>query len=69
MQLQTCKARPPSFAFRFNLNGVLKLSTVNYDTGNKSSNIVSATMKISMSCNRIGFIMAIVNFVPNIVNV
>ena len=49
---------PPPFLFRSNLNGVLKPSTLNCETGKESSNFVSVTIKISKSCISIGFIMS-----------
>ena len=47
---------PPPFLFRSNLNGVLKPSTLNCETGKESSNFVSVTIKISKSCISIGLI-------------
>ena len=49
---------PPPFLFRSNLNDVLQPSTLNCETQNESSNFVSVTIKISMSCISIGFIMS-----------
>ena len=49
---------PPPVLFRSNLNGVLKPSTLNCETGKESSHFVSVIIKISKSCISIGFIMS-----------
>ena len=49
---------PPPFLFRSNLNGTLKPSILNYETGKESSNFVSVSIKISMSCISISFFLS-----------
>ena len=51
---------PLLFQFRFDLNGMLKPSILNIEIGKESSNFVSVTIKMSMSC-----ISHHVKFVPN----
>ena len=49
---------PPPILFQSNLNGMLKPSTLNCETGKESSNFVSVTIKISVSSSSISFIMS-----------
>ena len=49
---------PPLILFQCSLNGVLKPSILNFEIKKESSNFVSVTIKISMPCINIGFIVS-----------